>query len=91
MYRSLVLAVAACAMALPAAAASVKINVAGLDSKAAHEKIVHAAEAVCSAELSSESALSRFYQQSDCVDATVAATEAKLVNASNGSRPLARL
>jgi hypothetical protein len=73
--RAIVLAAVLGAMALPAAAASVKVNVAGVDSKTAHARIVRAAETACSAALADEP--QRFYVISSCIDETVASTEAK--------------
>jgi hypothetical protein len=74
-FRALVLAAAVTGFALPAAAASVKVNVAGLDAKTAHVQIVKAAEAACSSALADESL--RYYSMSDCITEAVAATEAK--------------
>ena len=62
--------------ASPVAAASLKVNVAGLDAKTAHVRVVKAAEAVCSSVLADEP-LSHFLMAS-CIDDTVAATEAKV-------------
>jgi hypothetical protein len=70
------------ASALPAAAASVKVNVAGLDARAAHAQIVRAAETVCSSALADQTL--RYYSMSSCIDETVAAAEAKY--ASNAHR-----
>jgi hypothetical protein len=78
MLRTLALAAALGALALPAAAASVTVNIAGLDAKAAHARIVHAAIAACSAELRDESPLIQYYQMSSCIDEAVADAEAKL-------------
>lgn len=74
-YRAIALASALGALALPAAAASVKVNLAGLDAKAAHVQIVRAAEAACSSALASETL--RYYSMSSCIDEAVATTEAK--------------
>ena len=74
-FRAIALASALGGLALPAAAASVKVNVAGLDAKAAHVQIVRAAEAVCSSALADQTL--RYYSMSSCIDETVAATEAK--------------
>lgn len=73
--RTLTVAAVLAALALPAAAASVKVNVAGLDAKAAHNQIHRAAEQVCSAALNDEP-LSH-YLMADCIEQTVATTEAK--------------
>jgi UrcA family protein len=77
MFRTLAFAAALGALALPAAAASVKINIAGLDAKTAHAHIVRAAQAACSAALN-ESPVVRYYDMGPCIDDAVAATEAKL-------------
>lgn len=61
--------------ASPAAAASLKVNVAGLDAKTTHAKIFRAAQAVCSAVLADEPM--SHYVMADCIDETVAATESK--------------
>ncbi len=74
--RAALLATAIGATALPAAAASVKVNVAGLDAKAAHAQIVRAAQTVCSAALSDQTL--RYYSMADCITEAVAATEAKV-------------
>lgn len=78
MSRTLVLAALVGALALPASAASVKVNVAGLDAAAIHEQIVHAARTVCRQELEDQSSTVQFYALSACVDGTVADTEAKI-------------
>jgi len=74
--RTLALAAVLGALALPAAAASIKVNVAGLDAKTAHAKIVRAAEAACSSALADETL--RYYSMASCIDETVAATQAKV-------------
>jgi hypothetical protein len=80
MIRALALAAALSAAAIPAAAAdlvaSVKVNIAGLDAKSAHAKIVRAAEAACNVVLQ-DSAVARYYEMTPCVDDAVAAAEAK--------------
>jgi UrcA family protein len=73
--RALALVGALAALASPAAAESVKVNVAGLDAKTAHARIVQAAETVCSAVLADEPL--RLFVFNGCVNETVAATEAK--------------
>ena len=75
-YRAIALAGAVSALALPAAAESVKVNVAGLDAKAAHVQIVKAAQAVCVAANAAETL--RYYTISECIDDTIAVTEAKV-------------
>jgi hypothetical protein len=68
MYRTLVLAAALGALALPAAAATaIKIDVTGLDAKAAHAKIYEAAQQACRIELQDASSLVQFYVRADCV------------------------
>jgi UrcA family protein len=76
MFRALAIAAAVSAAALPAAAESVTVNVNGLDAKAAHAKIVRAAEQACSAVLQ-DGAVVRYYEMSLCVSDAVAAAEAK--------------
>ena len=74
-FRVIALAATLGALALPAAAASVKVNIAGLDSKAAHAQIVRAAETACSSALADQTL--RYYSMSSCIDEAVATTEAK--------------
>jgi len=76
MFRTLVLAAALGTFAVSANAASIKVNIAGLDAKTAHVKIVRAAETACSAALQ-DSAVIRYYEMSPCIDDAVAAAEAK--------------
>jgi hypothetical protein len=80
MFRALAIAAAISAAALPAAAAdlaaSVKVNIAGMDAKTAHTRIVHAAESACNAVLQ-DSTIARYYGMSPCIDDAVAAAEAK--------------
>ena len=76
MFRTIVLAAALGSLALPAAAASVKVNIAGLDAKTAHQKLVHAAATACN-EVLQDSAIARYYEMSPCIDDAVAAAEAK--------------
>jgi hypothetical protein len=76
MFRKFVLAATFAAIALPAAAhTEVKVNVAGLDSKAAHAVIVQAAQVACREELAGQSSLVQFYTRPDCVNAAVAKAE----------------
>jgi hypothetical protein len=91
MSRTLVLAALIGAFALPAAAASVTVNVAGLDAKTAHEKIVDAARHACSIELSTGSNVVQYYTQDACVAEAVAAAEAKLEAQNGAAHRLARL
>jgi hypothetical protein len=76
MFRTLVLAAALGAFAASANAAAVKVNVAGLDAKTAHAKIVRAAESACNAVLQ-DSAIDRYYGLAPCVSDAVAAAEAR--------------
>ncbi len=78
MFRTLTLAAALGALALPAAAASVTINVAGLDPKAANEKIVEAAVKACNIELRDAGPTDQFYGQADCVERAVSDAEARV-------------
>ena len=79
MFRTIAIAAVVGALALPAGAASVKVNIAGLDAKAAHAAIVHAAAAACSATLQ-DSPVVRYYEMSPCIDDAVAAAEAKFAS-----------
>ena len=74
--RGALLVTALGALALPAAAASIKVNIAGLDAKTAHSQIVRAAETACSAALQG-SPFDRYYQMGPCIDEAIAAAEAK--------------
>jgi hypothetical protein len=81
MFRTLTLAAALAALALPAAAATtVTVNVVGMDSKAAHDVIVHAAQQACATELSGETDLVRFYARPTCISEAVTTAEAKLAS-----------
>ena len=80
MFRSLALAAVLGAVAVPAFADSVTVNVAGLDAKAAHVKIVRAAQDVCNTVLQDD-AVSHYYGMGPCVDEAVAAAEAKFAAA----------
>ena len=81
MLRSLAIAAAFAAVALPAAAASVTVNISGLDAVAAHAKIKQAAVEACALELSDESSVTRYYEQESCIAQAVSSTEAKLAQA----------
>jgi hypothetical protein len=83
MFRTLAIVAALSAAALPAAAESVTVNIAGLDAKTAHAKIVRAAEQACGAVLQSEDAVVRYYGMPSCVSDAVSATEAKMAAASD--------
>jgi|HubBroStandDraft_1064217.scaffolds.fasta_scaffold40766_2 hypothetical protein len=80
MFRTLSIAAALAATALPAFAdpASVSINVAGLTDKAVHAAIVQAAQAACREELATSSLTVQFYARPGCVNETVARAETKL-------------
>jgi hypothetical protein len=78
MFRKLLLTGAFAAVALPAAAQTeVTVKVAGLDAKAAHEAIYHAAQVACRAELADESDIVAFYVRPVCLRAAIADAEAK--------------
>ena len=82
MYRTLILATALAALALPAAAGtSITVSVAGLDAKAAHTAIVHAAQAACRVELSDEFPQDIFYTRPDCLNDAIGRAEASLPTA----------
>ncbi len=79
MFRSLAIAATLAAFALPAAAATtVKINVAGLDAKAAHASIVKAAKAACQVEMRDASTFEQHYLHADCINTAVARAQASL-------------
>ena len=77
MFRTLIVAAALGALAVPASAESVKVNISGLDAKTAHVKIVHAAEQACSAALQ-DSTVVRYYEMPLCIQDAVTSVEAKL-------------
>ena len=81
MFRTFALAAALGAFALPAIAGTVvTVNVVGLDSKAAHTVIYHAAQQACRVELADESQLVQFYNRPACISGAVATAEAKLAS-----------
>jgi UrcA family protein len=80
MFRTIVLAAALGALALPAAAESVKVNIAGLDSRQAHAKILAAAQTVCRAVLRDHTSLAQFYERPDCIREAVARAETELAS-----------
>ena len=81
MFRKFALAAAFAAIALPAAAhTEVKVNVAGLDAKAAHAAIVQAAQAACREEMAGQTSLVQFYNRPDCINAAVAKAETTYSN-----------
>jgi len=88
MLRSLAIAAALVAVALPAAAASVTVNISGMDATAAHAKIERAAEEACRVAYSDESLVTQYYEHGACVTDAVAAAEAKLTES---NRSLAKL
>ena len=78
MFRSFALAAALGAVALPAfAGTAVTINMAGLDAKAAHAAIVHAAQAACRTELADETTIVQYYARPECVHGAVVTAETK--------------
>jgi UrcA family protein len=79
MFRSLAVAALIGAFALPAAAATtVKINVSGLDARAAHASIVRAAKAACQIEMRDASTFEQHYLHADCINSAVAHAQASL-------------
>jgi hypothetical protein len=79
MFRKILLAGALGVLATPAfAATQVTVNLAGLDAKAVHAVIYHAAQAACRAELADETPLVQFYNRPTCITETVNRAEAKL-------------
>ena len=83
MLRSLAIAAAFAAVALPAAAASVTVNIAGLDASAAHAKIERAAEQACRVALSDQSPIEQYYNHDACITEAVSTTEAKLAGSNH--------
>ncbi len=82
MYRTLALAAVLGALALPAAATTtVRVNVAGLDSRTAHATIVGAARAACQEELRGASTFEFYYAQPTCVRSAIARAEASAESA----------
>jgi hypothetical protein len=79
MVRTLLLATALGALALPAfAETSVKVDLTGMDAKAAHTAILRAAQVACRVELNDESPLELFYDRPDCLNDAIDRTEASL-------------
>jgi hypothetical protein len=79
MFRTIALAAILGAVALPALAATqVTVNVSGLDARAAHAVIFHAAQTACRTELAGDSSLLRSYEWSDCIHDAVSTAETKL-------------
>ncbi len=78
MLRSLFIAAAFAAMALPAAAESVSVDISGLDAAAAHAKIEQAAEQACRVTLSDEGPLVQYYNHDACIADAVAKAESQL-------------
>jgi UrcA family protein len=84
MLRTTLLAAVLGAMALPAFAdTTVKINVSGLDAKAAQAKIYEAAQKACRIELSDSTALVQYYNRPDCIAKAVNHADASLARAGN--------
>ena len=78
MLRKILLAAALGAVAVPAFAdTAVKVSVGGLDDKAAHAAIFHAAQLACRVELAQESDVVQFYNRPTCVQAATADAETK--------------
>ena len=82
MFRTFALAAVVAAIALPALAdpTAVPVNVAGMDSKAAHTAIVHAAQQACRAAFADSSQLVTFYARPDCITHAVAQADAKFAS-----------
>jgi len=79
MVRTLLLATALGALALPAfAETSVKVDITGLDAKAAHTAILRGAQTACRVELNDESDLELFYDRPDCLNEAIDRAEASL-------------
>ncbi len=78
MFRTLALAATLGALALPASAASIKVDINGLDAAAAHAKIVAAANTVCRIELHDAGPAQQYYEHQACVDDAVAKVQAQL-------------
>ena len=74
---TLALAGAVAALALPAFAAPVSINVAKLDAPAVHKAIAEAARQACTAEFAEQTTLVTYYGRPECIRHTVATAEAK--------------
>ncbi len=88
MLKSLVIAAALAATALPTFAASVTVNISGLDAKAAHAKIEKAAEAACRMAMSEESPVAQYYDHAACVTDAISTAETKLAES---NRTMAKL
>jgi hypothetical protein len=81
MLRTILIAAALGAIALPAAATTqITVNVAGQDAKTAHATIVHAAEKACRTELRDSSTFEQYYLRPDCISNAVTQAEATLAN-----------
>jgi len=79
MVRTLLLATALGALALPAfAETSIKVDLTGLDAKATHVAILRAAQTACRVELNDESDLELFYDRPDCLNEAIDRAEASL-------------
>ncbi len=83
MLRSLAIAAAFAAVALPAAAASVSVDVSGLDTVAAHAKIEQAAVEACRVAMNEESPIAQYYDHDSCVTEAVSAAESKLAESNH--------
>jgi hypothetical protein len=86
MFRSLAVAAVLGALALPAAAASVTVDVGGLDPAAAHAKIVDAATSACRLEYRDATTFDQFYQHRACIAQAVSEAEAKLAASNRVAR-----
>jgi hypothetical protein len=77
MIRSIVIGLALGALALPAAAASVTVDIKS-DPQTVHARIAEAASSVCSVEYQGASVLEKYYAEPQCVSEATAAAEHKL-------------
>jgi len=87
MIRTLVLAAAIGSFAVPAFAASVTVNVAGLDAKTAHAKIIQAASTACSIAMSDTSDFDQYYSHAACVTEAANRAEAQLEAQQHSAKP----
>jgi hypothetical protein len=86
MVRTLLLATALGALALPAfAETSIKVDLTGLDAKATHVAILRAAQTACRVELHDESDLELFYDRPDCLNEAIDRAEASLTPAATSA------
>jgi hypothetical protein len=77
MIRSILIGLALGALALPAAAASVTVDLKA-DPQTVHARIAEAASSACSVEYRDASVLEKYYAEPECVSEAKAAAERKL-------------